>query len=259
MSETNVNAVNSNNSTKIAEQYMMLQMMKSTLKSAMGEGHDNEFELMYQALTKSLENKNSSLWNVLGGNSSSSNKTTDVDYSRVLAGANLEDMEMVLKDSGTGLDSLGVLSTNAYNNSSYIMPTSSDSSMQNIYDLVNKYSKEYNVDPKLVLCVIQAESDFNPNVTSSSGAQGLMQIMPANFSHLGITNGYDLEQNIRGGVKLLSEYLNMFNGDVALGLMAYNAGPGTISSRGVSSISDLYRMPSETQNYVTKILNNYNG
>ena len=44
-----------------------------------------------------------------------------------------------------------------------------------------------------------------------------------------------------------------------MGLMAYNAGPGTVSRRGVKSIDDLYKMPQETQNYVTKIMKQLNG
>jgi soluble lytic murein transglycosylase-like protein len=49
----------------------------------------------------------------------------------------------------------------------------------------------------------------------------------------------------------------MYGGDVRMALMAYNGGPGTMSRRGVTSASDLYKMPQETQNYVVKVMSNY--
>lgn len=42
-----------------------------------------------------------------------------------------------------------------------------------------------------------------------------------------------------------------------MALMAYNGGPGTMERRGVKSSSDLYKMPSETQHYVPKVMGYY--
>ena len=68
---------------------------------------------------------------------------------------------------------------------------------------------------------------------------------------------YDIDENIRAGVSILKGYLDDCNGDIAMALMAYNAGPGTMMNRGVISSEHLYKMPLETQNYVPKVLTYY--
>ena len=128
-----------------------------------------------------------------------------------------------------------------------------------IANAVKKASTKYNVDPNLILAVIRKESYFNPNTTSSSGAMGLMQIMPKNTSYLGVKNAYNIEENIDGGTKLLKEYIDRYNGDIEMALMAYNGGPTRMAQRGVKSVSDLYKMPKETQKYVPTVMKFYRG
>ena len=128
-----------------------------------------------------------------------------------------------------------------------------------IANAVKKASTKYNVDPNLILAVIRKESYFNPNTTSSSGAMGLMQIMPKNASYLGVKNAYNIEENIDGGTKLLKEYIDRYNGDIEMALMAYNGGPTRMAQRGVKSVSDLYKMPKETQKYVPTVMKFYRG
>ncbi len=134
---------------------------------------------------------------------------------------------------------------------------SSDTNMKKIYASVNSAAKKYGLDSKLILAIIKAESNFDPNATSSSGAAGLMQIIPSNFTYVGITNGYDIDQNINGGSKLLKDYLNEFNGDVQMAVAAYNAGPESVKNDGVSSDADLYKMSQGVQDYVKTVMNYY--
>ena len=120
-------------------------------------------------------------------------------------------------------------------------------------------SKKYGVDENLIRAIIKVESDFNPNCVSSAGAKGLMQLMPENCRDLGVADPFDIEQNIDGGTRHIKEYLDKYNGDVEMALMAYNGGPTRMARRGVKSINDIYKMPKETQNYVPKVMKYYKG
>lgn len=124
---------------------------------------------------------------------------------------------------------------------------------------INDFSKKYGVDSKLIKSIIKIESNFDPNVSSSAGAKGLMQLMPENCKSLGVTNPFNIEQNIDGGIRHIKEYLDKYDGNIEMALMAYNGGPTRMMNRGVNSIEDLYKMPRETQNYVPKVMNYYKG
>ena len=119
--------------------------------------------------------------------------------------------------------------------------------------------EKYGVDENLIRAIIKVESNFNPNCVSKAGAKGLMQLMPENCRDLDVTDPFDIEQNIDGGTRHIKEYLDKYNGDVEMALMAYNGGPTRMAKRGVKSINDIYKMPKETQNYVPKVMKYYKG
>jgi soluble lytic murein transglycosylase-like protein len=103
-------------------------------------------------------------------------------------------------------------------------------------------------DPALVKAIVANESGFEPAATSSAGAQGLMQLMPATAAELGVRDAYDPAQNIAGGTRYLGQLLQRFGGDVPAAVAAYNAGPEAIE-RG--------EIPAETQRYVRSVLDSY--
>ncbi|MDY8021824.1 lytic transglycosylase domain-containing protein [Paenibacillus polymyxa] len=126
-------------------------------------------------------------------------------------------------------------------------------------DLINEASQKYGVPVALIKAVIATESSFNPSVTSSAGAKGLMQLMDATAQGLGVSDPYDPVQNIDAGVRYLSYQIKRFNGQENMALAAYNAGPGRVQRLGVSSDEQLMavldKLPLETQRYITKIQN----
>lgn len=119
------------------------------------------------------------------------------------------------------------------------------------------YSAQSDVDPRLVVALIVAESDFDTGATSRTGAMGLGQIMPGTAREIGLTNPYDPVQNVQGAIYLLKQRLDKYSGGAASGdlaprhivlaLAAYNAGMGAVKKHGGVPP---YR---ETQRYVKKV------
>lgn len=118
--------------------------------------------------------------------------------------------------------------------------------------LIRQYGAQYGVDPYLIYCLMSQESSFITSATSHKGAQGLMQLMPGTAARYGVTNPYDVAQNIKGGTRYLKDLLKMFNGRVDLALAGYNAGEGAVMKYG-NTIPPY----SETRNYVRLILKRY--
>ena len=109
---------------------------------------------------------------------------------------------------------------------------------------------ELGVDPRLVVAVIETESDFDPTALSPKLAYGLMQLMPETARRFGV-NRLDPVENLIGGVLYLRWLLRQFRGDVGLALAAYNAGEAAVHRyRGIPP----YR---ETRRYVHRILTAY--
>lgn len=117
---------------------------------------------------------------------------------------------------------------------------------QKLDDMVVRTANRYGVDPHLARAVVTAESDFEPSVLSHAGAMGLMQLMPETAKDLDVNDPWDPEQNVDGGVRYLGRMIKRFGGDVGKALMAYNWGPSNVENGG--------RPPTETRNYLTKVL-----
>jgi soluble lytic murein transglycosylase-like protein len=119
-----------------------------------------------------------------------------------------------------------------------------------IQTLVEKTARDYNVSPALVDSVISVESGFNPSAVSWKGAQGIMQLMPATARRFGVSDAFDVKQNLEGGVRYLRFLQDTFKDD-KLAIAAYNAGEGAVAKyNGVPP----YR---ETVDYVKKVGERY--
>jgi hypothetical protein len=119
-----------------------------------------------------------------------------------------------------------------------------------VYDrLIATTASRHGFDPALVKAVIKCESQFNPLAQSPRGAQGLMQLMPATQTLLGVRDAFDPQDNVEAGVAYLAMLRRAFPDNLSLVLAAYNAGPQTVVQAG-------YSVPpiTETQRYVDCVL-----
>jgi len=238
------NDSNSTNSTS-DESNLAFQLVMQNLVESSKKANQNNIAAVSEGVNKT----NSQTTNSGDSNSLNNASTGNVNKAmqQYATGQRLQDIPMILNNKYAGFAK----------NSGSILANRSDADLKKIYSAVNTAAKNYGVDSNLILAIIKQESDFDNSSTSESGAAGLMQIMPQNFAHVGISDEYDVDQNINGGTKLFKEYLNQYGGNTEMALMAYNGGPGTMQKRGVSSATDLYKMPKETQNYVPKVMGYY--
>jgi len=120
--------------------------------------------------------------------------------------------------------------------------------MRAIQTHIREVAERHGVPPRLVVAIIEAESDFNPRAVSRKGARGLMQLMPETASSLRVSDSFDPYENIEGGVRHLRRLMDRFDGDLPLVLAAYNAGEQAVAVHG--GIPP-YR---ETRRYVARIM-----
>jgi soluble lytic murein transglycosylase-like protein len=131
-------------------------------------------------------------------------------------------------------------------------PASSHSRSE-LRELVERLSSERGLDFKLVDALVTVESGYNPGAVSHKGALGLMQLMPDTARRLDVSDPFDPEQNVRGGVRELDRLIERYSGNLQLALAAYNAGEGAVERhRGIPP----YR---ETRDYVARVMSLYTG
>lgn len=131
---------------------------------------------------------------------------------------------------------------------------------------INQFAQQYGLNATLIAAMIQAESSFNPQAVSESGAYGLMQIIPGTWKQvnavLNICRGrhagecsiqcyQEPELNIHIGTAYFSQLVKRYNGNAVLALAAYNAGPGAVDRYG-----GIPAFP-ETQEYVERVIGNW--
>lgn len=120
------------------------------------------------------------------------------------------------------------------------------------YDtIIQRAAQQFGVEPHLIKSIIMAESSFDPNAISKSGAQGLMQLMPPTANDMEVHNPFDPEENIFGGTKYLSLLLKRFNQDKKLAIAAYNIGPSVVANQNSVPL-----IP-QTRRFVEKVMKYY--
>lgn len=122
-------------------------------------------------------------------------------------------------------------------------------SREEIEKIINFYSQQKGISPDLVKALVQTGSGYNSEAVSKDGALGLMQLRPATFDKLGITDPFDPDENLKGGISLLSDLLENYSGDYRKALDAYNAAGKT--NEGIDSGS------LKSRNYSERIIDFY--
>ncbi|MBU2512459.1 lytic transglycosylase domain-containing protein [bacterium] len=123
----------------------------------------------------------------------------------------------------------------------------------------------------LILSVMREESHFNPDVESTAGAIGLMQLMPKTAEYIGKLLKLKIEKeqlkdpklNLRLGTAYLNRLLNRYKGDLFYTLAAYNGGPTNVrrwQKKNITADSDEFLESitfDETQNYIRRVMRSY--
>ncbi len=134
--------------------------------------------------------------------------------------------------------------------------------------IIRRQAAAERLDPALIAAVIYAESKFEPQ-TSSAGALGLMQIMPATAEYLAQLSGghtfttADLAQpevNVAYGSYYLRYLLDYYEGNEMLALAAYNGGLANVNrwlarARAAGRELTVAQIPfAQTREYVRRVL-----
>ncbi|MPM96385.1 Membrane-bound lytic murein transglycosylase F [bioreactor metagenome] len=210
---------------KRIEQFYQMQLMTQMFKETMGDSP--AFEMVMQSLTEAMMDSN--------GNMDFSSLGLTEDQTQSLGYGGQERVTAAIKD----------------------ISSSMESNDTRIEEAVEKASKKYGIDKELINTIIYHESRFKPNVTSSAGAMGLMQLMPGTAKAMGVENPYDIEDNVMGGTKLLKNLLDTYGNSKELALAGYSAGTGTVEKLGVKSKEDIHKLPYESREFIQYVMKNY--
>ena len=95
------------------------------------------------------------------------------------------------------------------------------------------WAGEYGVERELVHAVIEVESGGNPKAISSTGAVGVMQLMPGTAAVFRVRNRFDVEDNVRAGVAYLAWLRDLCGGDRRLMIASYITGQNKVLRLGL--------------------------
>lgn len=121
--------------------------------------------------------------------------------------------------------------------------------------LIEIAAQDAGIAPEILAALVKKESTFNPNAVSPSGQHfGLGQISTAAANEVGVYgNLFDPQTNLVASARYIAKMMNMFGGNLELGLAAYNAGAGNVQDYG--GIPPF----AETQDYVATIMGYLKG
>jgi soluble lytic murein transglycosylase-like protein len=123
---------------------------------------------------------------------------------------------------------------------------------EQINGMIEKAVQKHDIDPLLIKAIAIYESNYLSNAISTTGAMGLMALMPETAKNIGVGDPFDPAENIEGGVRLVKMLSDAFQGDTSLILAGYNAGKTSVEKyNGIPPYS-------ETIAYVNNVGKIYN-
>lgn len=139
------------------------------------------------------------------------------------------------------------LATPKFDNPAEFKETPPSLERRRVVEMIVKLARQFRLDPRLVLALINTESNFDASARSVKNAQGLMQLIPDTAERFAVKDAFDPAENLRGGMAYLRWLLAYYQGDVVLTIAAYNAGEGAVDKyKGVPPFA-------ETMAYVQRI------
>lgn len=124
---------------------------------------------------------------------------------------------------------------------------------QNPTQFVIEAARENGIPVAFALSVARTESGFRSHVISSTGAMGVMQLMPKTAREHGVVDPFDPQDNARGATSFLQTLWKRYRGNRMRIAAAYNAGPGRVAQTGAM------RVPRETQGYANRVVKRANA
>ena len=145
-------------------------------------------------------------------------------------------------------------------NMEYFNPRLDDAIGHRIFKAIQKHAEDYkDVDPRLVMALVACESSFKPEAVSRSGARGLGQLMPFTAKNFGVSDPFDIDENIRATFAYLQRETDRWcdcNYSLDRILAAYNAGPNAVQKYTDPPYNGIPPYD-ETTRYVRKVVNIY--
>ena len=137
-------------------------------------------------------------------------------------------------------------------------------------DIVEQYSKKFDVPSEMVFSIMRAESTFRPEVVSPANAVGLTQVLPTTANWIAKellktakpsrSQLFDEDTNLQLGSRFMKELVTLYKGNYALAIASYNAGPGAGMRwykrwKDLSTDELIEEIPyNETHGYTKKVL-----
>ncbi len=111
----------------------------------------------------------------------------------------------------------------------------SDEVLDQVTACIVYYSRANMIPPELSAALIARESSFNPGAVSPTGAKGLGQLIDSTARMMGVTDPFDVNQNLKGSIAYFRTLLTKWQAEpdqVELSIASYLVGPGTVERAG---------------------------